>query len=260
MDANMSSDSLDRFRPQYTNKFGGYFAVVDAAYTWERYNLKLALAYGYASGDSDSHVNEVDKTYKEFVGIHEGYIGKRVPSIFLLDQRLLLVPGPLEANRSDWGDLYQDQADLAFGNIQTAGIGLTWTPKCRVKKLSINPNAICFWRTANSNKWVFDPTSTNAVGGDYVVSNDRASKFMGTEINILTKCELLKDLTLFANAALFQPGTFFKDVKGVPLEDDYFDNLWNSDSKVFDDQGLAEKYRLSYSTAYFVNVALEFKF
>ena len=67
-------------------------AVVDSSYLFEDVDLKVAAAYGYASGDDNPHTVERDKNYKGFVGLHELYAGKRVPSVFVLDARKVKRP------------------------------------------------------------------------------------------------------------------------------------------------------------------------
>ena len=86
------TNAADRFRPAYKNDFDGWMAVLDAAYNLRKWNLKWAVSWGYASGDVNPHIVEKDKKYNGFVGLHEGYCGKRVQSIFLLDMRLLKRP------------------------------------------------------------------------------------------------------------------------------------------------------------------------
>ena len=66
-------------------------AVVDAAYTFDKWPLSLAIAYGYASGDENPHKEAKNKTHNGFVGLHECYIGKRVKSVFY-DDRVLQLP------------------------------------------------------------------------------------------------------------------------------------------------------------------------
>ena len=75
-------NASNRFRPSYTNAYRGWMGLVDAAYAFCAKSLKVAVAYGYASGDGNPNVDEVDRTYKGFAGIGSTfYPGKRVDGI-----------------------------------------------------------------------------------------------------------------------------------------------------------------------------------
>ncbi len=236
----------NRFRQAYKNEFKGWMAVADMAYNLRKWNLKLALSWAYASGDVDPHRKEVNKNYNGFVGLHENYFGKRVPSIFIMDQRLLMRPLALAYPQT----VIDAETDISFTNIQMYGAGLTWVPKYGENKtVSINPNVIGFWNTKSSHKIVYDD---NKVA---VVSPNMARDFMGTELNLLIKSEILKDLTLFGKFAAFFPGGYFEDIKGIPLDDDYFNKQALSTTE-YDPRD----YRLGADTAYHMNIGLEFKF
>ncbi len=242
-----TATSANRFRPAFTNKLEGWMFVTDAAYKLPEYKLKLAIAYGYASGDANPHENEVNKTYKGFVGMNEGYCGKRVPSIFLLDQRLLKRPTSLTENSDEL------VADMAFTDLHLAGLGATWTPSCGGKVISINPNAVFFWKDHESKKVNITGTGVN----DWEASTTQnASKYMGYELNLVTECEMLKDLKIFGKFATFIPGAYFKDITGVPLDGDY----WAKVSK-FKPAGYSSKdFRLGHDIAYHMNLGMEYKF
>jgi len=236
----------DRIRPCYRNDFGGWMATVDAAYTLDKLNLKVAAAYGYASGDINPHEIEKDKTYKGFVGLHEFYTGKRVQSVLILGERFLLRPVTLEEGFTDF------DTDLTFSDLHQFGFGTTWTPKTRVRNLSLNPNVIFFWK-AHATKKVSQTT------GEILPCD--ASKYMGAEINLIAKCSLLKDLSLFGNFAVFVPGGLFRDITGSPIsikalkeiEDDPRNDLTNADIKRLG-------FGIASDAAYYFNAGLEYKF
>ncbi len=232
----------DRFRPAYKNKLRGWMIVLDAAYTFDKPNLTLAAAYGYASGDKNPHVKETSKTYKGFIGLHEGYKGKRVKSVLLLDERLIKIPSPLGT-----GDTSVAQ-DFAFSDLHHFGFSLDWKPTWKKsREITINPNVVFFWRDVASKKW--DVTAGKA-------SDEDASKFMGTEVNLLTKTELLDDLHVFANFGIFVPGQYFEDLEGIPLDGSFFDIA----SPAIETDLIKQKYSLSHDTAYYLNVGFEYKF
>ncbi len=235
----------DRFRYAYRNEFRGFMAVLDGAYNFRKLNLKVALSMGYASGDVDPHREQQNKKYHGFVGLHEGYYGKRVPSIFILDQRFLLRPLALSYPQT----LIDAETDLSFTNIQMYGAGLTWEPSYgENKKVSINPNVIGFLTTKSSHK--IDYKNNEAF-----VSPNRARDYMGTELNLVIKSEILKDLTLFGKFAAFFPGGYFEDIKGIPLDEDYFRSL-----ALPVEHYNPREYRLGSDTAYHMNIGFEFKF
>ncbi|MBY0352879.1 hypothetical protein K2W90_00765 [Candidatus Babeliales bacterium] len=240
-----------RIRPPFVNELHGWMGVIDLAYTTNDDVLKLAAAYAYASGDNNPHTKETNKNFKEFVGLHEWYTGKNVPSVIVLGQRLLKVPSTLRS-----GDTSATE-DFAFTDLHQFGLGFTVKPKCcQHKGLSINPNVMFFWKAHPSK--VFEITrdiNGNVTGGAATDKDSR--KFMGTEFNIVSEIEIIKDLKLFAILAMFAPGGFFTDVSGVPLSKDFFDSF----QKAVDADGIEpEDFRLSDDRSFFVNVGFEYKF
>lgn len=234
----------DRFRPEYTSHFNGWMGVVDAAYTFDEANLKLAVAYGYATGDTNPHTVEKDKEFKGFVGLHEWYAGKRVKSILVLDERNLRRPVSLPANSKDFAAV-----DLSFSDLQHTGVSLEWKPALKDKTLMLNPNLMFFWKTHTSKKY-------DAALGQ--TTDQDARNFMGTEINIISKYVPIKDLSIIANAAAFIPGGFFTDVQGVKLNGDYFE--FNIPYDARNDADAEKNFRLSTSTAFHLNIGFEYRF
>ena len=244
-------NTSDRFRPAYTNRLGGWMGVADCAYLIEPWHLKFAVAYGYASGDRNPNATAVDKKYNGFLGLHELYNGKRVTSI-LLDQRLLLRPTSLAA-----GQRPKANTELSMSDLQYVGSGLTWTPKCFLRDLSINPNVLMYWKAYESYKFIQDPNIL--LEGGYVSSNEKARTFMGTEYNLLANCKIITDLKMFTNIAVFVPGGFFKDVKGVPLDGDFLAALVDSSDDT-SERLRPSMYRLGDNTAFHLNIGFDFKF
>lgn len=247
------SSGLRRFRPAYNNKLRGWMCVLDGAYNIKKWNLKMALSWGYASGDANPHDVETNKTYKGFVGLHEGYCGKRVKSVLILDERLLFRPTIISVRGKD---VAKATPEMVFSDLQLVGAGLTWTPQCCVKDLSFNPNVIGFWKVHNIKGFIAD--SADLINGGHL-SDKNARNYMGTEINLMSKCSLIKDLTMYANIAVFVPGAFFKDVKGVPIDgrDAVIQSVledWRNNENDF------TKFRLGTDTAYHVNIGFEYKF
>ncbi len=257
-------NSNDRFRRGFDVDLKGWMAVVDGAYTFKKWDLKMALAYGYASGGPAPRNPDLDgqgcangcrtRKYNAFVGLHESYCGKRVTSIFILDQRLLMRPTNLVTE----GGRVKASKEMTFSDLQLVGAGLTWTPKCCIKDLSLNPNIIWFWKAQEEHAYVqgvLDPVTLTDTG--HLSECDMARSFMGTEINLLARCTAIKDLTFFANLAVFIPGGYFADVKGVPLPRDIFGFVIQDDRNDIHD---ANRFRISDDTAYHMNIGFEYKF
>lgn len=247
------TNDKNRFRYAYKNEFHGWMGVLDAAYNLRKWDVKIAASLSYASGDVNPHQDQVNKNYNGFVGLHEGYYGKRVPSIFLMDQRLLMRPLALGAPKNNAQIAADVENDISFTNMVMYGIGFTWSPHySQQRTVSINPNAISFWATKQSH--AIDYAMINGVK-TAVISQDMARNYLGTEANLVIKSEILKDLTIFGKFAVFFPGDYFKDVKGMPLDGDFFSRLALSVEN-YD----PEEYRLAADTAYHMNIGFEFKF
>lgn len=239
--------SANRFRPAYTNKLRGWMFVADAAYNLPEYNLKFALAYNYASGDNAPYENEKNETYKGFIGLNENYCGKRVPSVLILDERYTMIPSAVTRNSDEL------QSNPAFTDMHVFGGGVTWTPHVGGKKVTVNPNSLFFWKDSSSKKVII---VDNSPDGWEASKTQNARSFMGTEINLITNCEVLKNLKLYGKFATFIPGAFFKDVAGVPLDLDLFSTIKGLDEVVYS----AKDFRLGHDTCYHVNIGLEYKF
>ncbi|MFH1643629.1 MAG: hypothetical protein ABIA74_00440, partial [bacterium] len=252
------TDATDRFRPLIEHDLCGFFALADTSYLIKPWNLRIALAYAYASGDSNPHETEKNTRYNDFIGINEWYAGKRVPSVFLLSEKI--IPQPLSLT-SDTKKVYVDDH---FSNLQSIGFGLNWKPKITSsKKVRINPNALFFWRTSGSLK--YDVTKAKDGAPEYrenfskgVVPNSEASKYLGTELNIIMETKPLPDLMFYATLAAFIPGGFYKDIKGVPLYG--YPNVFSSlDAQTRGQVNLAD-YRLGDDTAYFMDIGIKYEF
>ncbi len=237
----------NRFRPDFIIKYRGWMGVIDAVYTNEANNFKVAGAFGYASGDRNPHLDEeCDKTYNGWVGLQEAYAGKRVPSVFVLDARRLKRPLTLRPTDREAGD------DPSFTDILFVGGGTTWFPReDNPDKFRINSNVLAFWKDQDSNK--FDPTLNDGEGG---VTDECASSFYGIEFNIRFKYEMMTDLMFTCDIAGFYPGDYYKDIKGTPLRGDVFQKLDLPDSTGVDSQ----RFRLGDDNAWLVNIGMMFKY
>ena len=87
-------------------------------------------------------------------------------------------------------------------------------------------------------------------------TTETASNFLGIEANWTMSYDLLKDLTLFTNIAVFVPGSYYNDIKGAPMQGDVFDKLELADKASLD----SSRYRIGTDTAFFCKVGLKYVF
>jgi hypothetical protein len=123
-----------------------------------------------------------------------------------------------------------------------------WEPTNWKRKLSVRPNVLMFWEDFKINK--FDAISNQEL-------EDKASTYLGTELNLFVDFFLLRDLKTFFVTSLFIPGTHFTDIKGRPLNKDQeaeLDNLDRTGSVVDRIPNIGD------DIAYTFNLGLEFKF
>lgn len=256
-DAAPNTDKLlnrsTRIRPEYRNKFVGWMGILDARIRVNK-SLKLNTEFGYASGDNDPHVQEVNKNYHGFIGLHELYMGKRVFSPQLLGERNIprvmgLVAGQQEVNG------FRAKTNNTFSDLIYFGVGANWQPEnLRVNRFKFNPNIMLFWKDDESYKYNLDSAHPDL---SQVSTTEKASSFIGAEFSIIFSYELIKDLTLGAIASLFVPGTYYQDIKGVPLKGDFYRDKIPSDARTNVDPA---NFRLSDDNAFYGVVSLEYRF
>jgi hypothetical protein len=199
-----------RFGNPYTNKYGGWMFVTDAAYSFLEKDLLLAVAAGVTSGDDNPNFETTDGNYDGFIGLQEVYSGKRVRSVFLLGgagrlKRLLSTPGRFDVQAPST----KAQAVSGFTNLVFCGTSLKWKPKSWKKPFEINPNVLALWQERQ-------------------IGNART--FLGVETGLFINYSLLKDLKLFWVSSMFFPGSHYKDRRGTPVQTDEeraFDNSQN---------------------------------
>lgn len=237
----------NRIRPAYENKYRGFMGVVDTCYKFKKINAVFATAAGFLSGDANPHSNETNKNYRGFVALHEYYTGKYVTSAFMFDTRTIKRPLVFDAGSTAVED--GSLTDMIFG-----GYGFTWTPELyKHKKLTWNSNMLYFWKEKASYK--VNPTTyvplTQADGPSAM-----ADKFMGVELNSIFSMEPTKGMTVSLKTALFVPGAYYRDIKGVALAGDIFKKLDATDTQNID----STAYRLSTDTAFNSQIVVEYRF
>jgi len=245
-------NAADRYRRAYKNTYTGWMAVADASYNWKPLNLKVSVAAGHASGDANPHTTAKDSEttreyeYNGFVGINENYAGKRVKSILALDARKLQAPLTNESGEMQY-------FDNSFTDMTFVGTGLAWRlPK---RDLEMTANALAFWKDQRCYTYVYT-LSTDGYG------NDLARRYYGLELNSTFSWKLLPGLSLNGSAAIFVPGSFYYDVKGMPIGSNVIDTarVVISASQL-DDSGRAPAVgRLGTDPQVALNLALQYKF
>ncbi|MDQ5890338.1 MAG: hypothetical protein QG604_212 [Candidatus Dependentiae bacterium] len=237
-------NSADRFRPAYKNTYAGWMGVLDASYNWKPANMKISVAAGYASGDSNPHArsSEYDKEYHGFVGINENYAGKRVKSVLALDARKLQTPLTAEAGDAQLFD--NSFTDLAF-----VGAGVVW--RLAKRDLECSANTLAFFKDKRSYTYVYNSVAdTGGFGTAY------ARRFLGVELNSTFDWKLLPGLSLVGKAAIFLPGSFYTDVRGLPVDGSVI-----AISDETDDTGVTQSVgRLGTDPQVALNIALQYKF
>lgn len=203
-----------RFTDPYINRFRGSMFVFDFGYFVCKPDLKFCAGFGYASGDANPNKDEefvgdseVDGVYEGFIGLQEVYSGIRIKSAFLLSGAGR-IPRPLTFPSEEILDPFATNVSR-FTNIVYVGTSSYYRPSWSIRKWSFNPNFLAYWTDFASP--FFDAQRQE---------NSRrrfARAFLGFEINAFIEAELLPDLRYFIIAALFLPGSFYRDIKGRPL-------------------------------------------
>ncbi len=219
------ANAVNRFRDGYTNYLDGCMAVADYSYQLCLFDtdVKASLAVAYASGDDNPNKSllksddyAVDGTYSGFIGIQEIYSGKRVQSVFMLSgvgkiPRILSIPARLFSDNGTSNVIDYPSTVSKFTNIVYTGGSLDW--KCNSQNFTykIRPNILTYWQPVAAQ--IFDQTIIDKLGKNFV------SKFLGTELNMFVeiKPHHIEGLQFYATCAWFIPGSYYKDISGIPL-------------------------------------------
>lgn len=206
-------NDINRFRAGYENIYNGFMFVTDASCKVSD-TFKVKGTFGLASGDLDPNVDiddpndaDVDGVYSGFIGLQELYSGKRVPSIFIVGPNQIARPLSVPSNQIPEEDLFAQNVKN-FTNLMYFGVGFDWAPSFCKKQVNIKPNLLMYWHEHATKKFSLKKKET---------INELASKYLGLEINLFVDIQLLKNLKGFFVGGVFQPGQYFKDVRGTPL-------------------------------------------
>lgn len=238
-------NKADRYRNPYSNKYEGYMFVIDASCWLYKRDLQMSATAGYTSGDDNPNLDTKDQQYGGFIPLQEIYSGKRVQSSYLLGSGK--IGRPLSVPQGNSSSKYAKTVSN-FSNLVFWGTGVKWEPSNWKRKLSVRPNALMYWEDFKINK--YDVTQRKEL-------NEKASSYLGAELNLFIDYYFLKDIRMFCVSSLFIPGTHFTHIKGRPL-----DREQDAELDAFDVIGATGDRlpNISDNVAYTFNFGLEFKF
>jgi hypothetical protein len=254
-------NSATRFRDPYQNYLKGFMIVGDYSYnlTCFEKDFKWNLAAGYASGDENPNSSLEKKgdymknsNYTGFISIQEIYSGKTVRSVFLLSgvgkiPRILSIPA-IDSSSSD--PIAFPTKIGRFNNITYFGTSINTNVESCNYNWKFNPNILIFYQP--DAPIIYDINLKNKLGKESI------SPFLGTEINLFLESlpKAIDGLKFFAVATVFAPGSYYSDLKNVPLDKSqlaYIKAIESGKSAVFTNL-------IGNSLAFNLNLGLEYKF
>lgn len=241
-------NASNRFRDPYTNKYKGWMTVVDGGIWLYKKELQWNATAGVASGDDNPNFDTFDREYRGFISLQELYSGKRVRSAFVLGGAGK-IKRPLSTPDDDQAPTKFAVSVSGFTNIVFCGTSLMWNPSECLKGLSVNPNIIAYWQEFATPK--FDLVTKKTL------PKDPASNFLGTEVNLFLKYQLIDSLKVYFVGSIFVPGQHYRDVRGLPLTADQSAALDRVDVTGFTQERVPN---LGDDVAYTYNMGFEFKF
>ena len=201
----------------------GIMGLVDAKYSFETVPMSVAVAAAHISGDHDPRRGDTPQTsirHRGFVPYGDGnYVGKFVNSQIMLEARKL--PRPLYRPGLTGNNRLLTVERETMHNLQYLGMGTCWKPFSERERLVFESNALFFWESTTMPKW-----NRGSGVGDYgTLSDNDASRFLGTELNFDMKYRPLSNCCLMAQLACFIPGQLYKDVDGWRVSDTNYQNI-----------------------------------
>ncbi len=255
-------NGLNRFTNQYENHLRGAMFVFDFAYKFPR-TIKVAGTAGIATGGEDPNKDLAsigesnrEKDFRGFVGEQEIYSGKRVRSLFVMAGEGK-IPRVFSIPAFDTID-GEPRRTSRFTNLILAGTGVQIKPSIGSVICDMRSNILAFW--VDKRPRVFEARKHPDESFEHRAHVKRVlDSFLGVEINFILEAEIIKDLTFIFNSAVFIPGGFFRDLKGVPLKRDHREFL--QVQKVPTQALRVKKIPLiGNDLGFFVNFAFEYRF
>jgi hypothetical protein len=258
-------NSESRFRDPYQNIFSGSMVVFDISKNFKIYenNIKLAFAFGYASGSENPNKSLFKKNdhitngnYNGFIGIQEIYSGKMVRSAFLMRgagemTRISSVPAViLEENGTILETVEYPSPISGFNNLLYLGSSINYTYQGSTYNWKWHPN-ILFYAQPDARM----------IYNEYAIKKLKKQEidpFLGTELNLFLEVisREFEGFKIFLVGSLFIPGQYYKDLREIPLAENQL-NYINSKIK---NQATEFTPLINNHIAYYINLGLEFKF
>jgi hypothetical protein len=240
----------NRFRNPYNTLLRGKMFVADAAYSLIPLKLKIAGTIAVASGGADPNVTLVNpqrsdklRVNNNFIGLLEGYNGKRVVNAFFLNgpgiaiPRFIDIPAPNTAIPN--ATLVNSFTDLIF-----TGVALHYTRKFQGKVAKINPNILPYWSAHQTRDFSHKPPR-------------RIPRYLGLEANVLVGVEPIVDCEVIGSLMLFFPGTAYKALKGQRVT---FTNRFITEITGTAEDQVGVTRRLGDNIAWMINCGIKYKF
>lgn len=279
----------ERFREPFKLNYEGFMALADLSYDWEKYHLKPAIMAGYISGD-DYPYNSVsgqqynNRNYTGFLTLRDqNYMGLEVLSYAMLEARFMPRPLNMSHHKAYAYNHYNDASNLGM-----LGAGLVWHPYKEKEKLFFQFNAIGFWSTKSMAKWdeegydkyhsapldilsgentivlpginetqrqfhqkiIQQGMASVHVGQGWNSTTEKASSYLGTELNARVEMHFQDSLEWLIRGSLFITGDTYKDLIGQP----------NRNTRRVDYKGNKYYESLGTSNAWGVHSSLTYRF
>jgi hypothetical protein len=203
-------NSRFRFRDPYLVKFKGKMFIADLGYSIKSNLLKVAVTGGASSGGPSPYTSLVNpersdpvRENRNFIGILEGYQGRRVVNAFFLNgpagavPRFTDIPATNTANPAP-------RLVTGYTDIALLGAALHYTPRKNSVEFKINPNILAYWSMHKTRR--FDQLPPEAI-----------PRYFGLECNLFLEAKVMKDLCLVGVLMLFFPGNYYKALKGLAI-------------------------------------------
>lgn len=243
------STTTTEFNPKYKVKLAGSMLAFDLAYHIKDVPFVPSMSLGYFSGGDypyngtigQFHAGEggfttltqaqqatdsqKDKTYSGFLPLRDwGYRGMWCNPLIMFSAAV--IPRPVDVDIAAM-QAYND-FDCAT-NLVFLGIGGTWYPYEDRKKMGVSSGMFFNWEANPPHKWNLAAVQPGSGADDGSVVNvapaagvvgwytkERASSFLGTELNIVVDYKIAQDCMMSVRAGVFCPGQLYADLVGQP--------------------------------------------
>ncbi len=254
----------DRYRDAYINNLRGWMFVSDVSYKFNISDtkIKVSAAAGIASGDENPNKSLLaandfaqNTTYEGFIGIQEVYTGKAVKSVFMLSgagkvPRILSIPA-LESEEATSKSLGFPSKISRFTNLIYSGASCDINFDTNMYGWKLNPNILFYFQ--ETQPIIYDVSIQQLIGTSHIRS------YLGWEANLFLEMmsRTIEGLKIFATGTVFIPGSYYTDLKGIPLDKKQQAYINGKSSPVLN---VEKTCLLGDNTAFFINIGMEYKF